>query len=193
MRIGPLCGEGNTYCIVLVINTYYPLFAALLLCLQIGIHYLLSVCVWGVVPVFCSLAVASWMFHSVLLSACMVPIGSAWLRCSECPSTLVESVGHYSELGRYSPSSHLLHPVSPDAIIPVAGGSFPLVVPCGRGLVRSTSGGRPWNFAVRLDATGRKLTSRQSDLVRLWSLHNTDGSAMMLCNLKIAESRLVFF
>ena len=34
MCIGPLCGEGNTYCIVLVINTYYPLFALFLLFLN---------------------------------------------------------------------------------------------------------------------------------------------------------------
>ena len=63
----------------------------------------------------------------------------------------------------------------------------------GRGLARSTSGGRPWNFAVRSGEAGRKLTSRQLDLVRLWNLHDTGGSTMMLCNLKVAESRLRSF
>ena len=131
----------------------------------------------------------------VPLCAAVRLYGSDWKRVASVLGVSVNACRKRWALfrSRYSPFSHLLHPVFSGAIFPVVGGSFPLVVPCGRGLVRSTSGGRPWNFAVRLDASGRKLTSRQSDLVRLWSLHDTDGSAMMLCNLKIAESRLWSF
>ena len=122
----------------------------------------------------------------VPLCAAVRLFGFDWSRISEVLGVSANACKKRWSLFRssYLPLSHLLHPLPPVASFPVVGGSFPLVVPCGRGLQRSTSGGRPWNFAVRSGKTGRKLTSRQLDLVRLWNLHDTDGSAMMLCNLK---------
>jgi hypothetical protein len=129
------------------------------------------------------------------LCAAVRLFGFDWSRISEVLGVSANACKKRWSLFRssYLPLSRLLHPLLPVASFPVVGGSFPLVVPCGRGLQRSTSGGRPWNFAVRSGMTGRKLTFRQLDLVRLWNLQDTDGSAMMLCNLKVAESRLRSF
>ena len=61
----------------------------------------------------------------------------------------------------------------------------------GRGLQRYTSGGRPWEFAIRPHVVGRWMTDRQLQLVKLWKLNEPGSSRMLLCNLKDAEQRLV--
>ena len=95
------------------------------------------------------------------LCAAVRLFGSDWKRVAMMLGVSVNACKKRWALLRssYSPPSHLLHPVLPVANLPVGGGSFPLGVPHGRGLARSTSGGRPWNFAVRSGETGRKLTS----------------------------------
>ena len=66
----------------------------------------------------------------------------------------------------------------------------PLLVNSGRGLHRSESGGRPWNFAIR-DAIGRPLTKRQAELLSLWCVCPCpDVGGWLLCNLKTAEQKL---
>ena len=89
----------------------------------------------------------------------------------------------------------LVHPVVvPDFVMPpdiVPWEFHALLANTGRGLQRSESGGRPWNFAIR-DAVGHPLTlpltPRQARLLSLWCVCPCpDVGGWLLCNLKSAE------
>ena len=88
----------------------------------------------------CLRADASWRFRFAAVRL----FGFGWSRISAVLGVSANACKKRWSLFRssYLPLSHLLHPLPPVASFPVVGVSFPLVVPCGRGLQRSTSGGR---------------------------------------------------